>query len=605
MRKSTFISLTLQINEVDFFTTRYTFEYKLMRKSNYDKFPSTHTDGMAILGWEKITTILNDQWSDCPVWAVDLYTGTYEQDFMQAFQGLGRTIIDTRSLMRPERELLQLTERFITDDVLFGYISNIKLSEYFDPDKVEGLRVRIAKGEPLIVIGTGAACFVPEDAPVAYADMARWEIQQRFRRHEVRALGIDNSQEGPSLQYKRGLFNDWRICDRHKELLMQSCRILYWIDSNQRNEPKMISDQQFRQGMDRTSRKPFRVVPFFDPAPWGGQWMKEVCDLPREQVNYGWCFDCVPEENSLYLNLDGVLVEFPSQDLILMFSRNVLGEQVWARFGKDFPIRFDFLDTMGGGNLSLQVHPTNEFAHREFGLHYTQDESYYLLDAGDDAVVYLGLKEDIDEKQMIKDLRAAQRGEISFDAEKYVNKIPAKKHDHYLIPAGTIHCSGANSMVLEISSTPNIFTFKLWDWNRLGLDGKPRPINVERGKQVIQWNRTTEWVNKNIRNHFEVLSQEDGIMEERTGLHPNEFIETRRHTFSKTVEHNTNGGVNVLNLVDGYEAVVESPEGKFEPFTVHYAETFIIPACVGRYTITPLGGEECKTIKAYVRNFSE
>jgi len=572
-----------------------------MRKSNYDKFPSTHTDGMAIVGWEKITTILNDQWSNCPVWAVDLYVGTYEEDFIQAFQGLGRTVIDTRSLMRPEKELIQLTERFITDDVLFGYISNIKLSEYFDSDKVEDLKARIANGESLIVIGTGAACFVPEDAPVAYADMARWEIQQRFRRHEVKALGIDNRQEGPSLQYKRGYFNDWIICDRHKDMLIQSCRILYWIDSNQRREPKMISDQQFRQGMDRTSRKPFRVVPFFDPAPWGGQWMKEVCDLPREEVNYGWCFDCVPEENSLYLNLDGVLVEFPAQDLILMFSRNLLGEQVWARFGKEFPIRFDFLDTMGGGNLSLQVHPTNEFAHREFGLPYTQDESYYLLDAGEDAVVYLGLKEDIDERQMIKDLRAAQRGEMSFPAEKYVNKIPAKKHDHYLIPAGTIHCSGANSMVLEISSTPSIFTFKLWDWNRLGLDGKPRPINVERGKHVIQWNRTTEWVNRNIRNHFEVLSQEDGIMEERTGLHPNEFIETRRHTFTRTVEHNTNGGVNVLNLVDGYEAVVESPEGKFEPFTVHYAETFIIPACVGRYTITPLGGEECKTIKAYVR----
>ena len=572
-----------------------------MRKSNYDKYPSTQTDGMAILGWEKITTVLKDQWSNYPVWAIDLYVGTYEQDFMQAFQNLGRTIIDTRSLMRPEEELLSLTERFITDDVLFGYLSNINLFEYFDPDKVEGLKDRIAAGEPLIVIGTGAACFVPADAPVVYADMARWEIQQRFRRHEVKALGIDNSQEGPSLQYKRGYFNDWVICDRHKDQLIQKNRIQYWIDSNKRQEPKMISDQQFRQGMDRTSRSPFRVVPFFDPAPWGGQWMKEVCDLPREQVNYGWCFDCVPEENSLYLNLDGVLVEFPAQDLILLFSRNLLGERVWARFGKEFPIRFDFLDTMGGGNLSLQVHPTNEFAHREFGLHYTQDESYYLLDAGEDAVVYLGLKEDIDEKQMIKDLRAAQRGEISFDAEKYVNKIPAKKHDHYLIPAGTIHCSGANSMVLEISSTPSIFTFKLWDWNRLGLDGKPRPINVERGKQVIQWNRTTEWVNKNIRNHFEVLSQEDGIMEERTGLHPNEFIETRRHTFSKTVEHNTNSGVNVLNLVDGYEAVVESPEDKFEPFVVHYAETFIIPACVGRYTITPLGGEECKTIKAYVR----
>ena len=572
-----------------------------MRKSNYDKFPSTHTDGMALLGWDKIISTLKEQWSDCPVWAIDLYVGTYEQDFIQAFGQIGREVVDTRSLMLPERELLLLTERFITDDVLFGYLSNVKLAEYFCVDKVTDLKTRIAAGEQLIIIGTGAACFVPEDAPVAYADMARWEIQQRFRRHEVKALGIDNSQEEPSRQYKRGLFNDWIISDRHKDLLIQSGRILYWIDSNQRNEPKMISDQQFRQGMERTVRKPFRVVPFFDPAPWGGQWMKEVCDLPREEQNYGWCFDCVPEENSLYLNLDGVLVEFPSQDLVLMFSRNLLGEQVWARFGKSFPIRFDFLDTMGGGNLSLQVHPTNEFAQREFGLPYTQDESYYLLDAGEDAVVYLGLKENIDERQMIKDLRAAQRGEISFDAEKYVNKFPAKKHDHYLIPAGTIHCSGANSMVLEISSTPSIFTFKLWDWNRLGLDGKPRPINVERGKHVIQWNRTTEWVNRNIRNHFEVLSQEEGIIEERTGLHPNEFIETRRHTFTKTVEHNTNGGVNVLNLVDGYEAVVESPEGKFEPFVVHYAETFIIPACVGRYTITPVGNEECKTIKAYVR----
>lgn len=572
-----------------------------MRKSNYDKFPSTHTDGMALLGWDKIIATLKEQWSDCPVWAIDLYVGTYEQDFMQAFGQVGREVIDTRSLMLPEQELLQLTERFITDDVLFGYLSNVKLAEYFCIDKVTDLKARIAAGEQLIIIGTGAACFVPEDAPVAYADMARWEIQQRFRRHEVKALGIDNSQEEPSRQYKRGLFNDWIICDRYKDLLIQSCRIQYWIDSNNRKEPKMISDQQFRQGMERTVRKPFRVVPFFDPAPWGGQWMKEVCDLPREQANYGWCFDCVPEENSLYLNLDGVLVEFPSQNLVLMFSRNLLGEQVWARFGKSFPIRFDFLDTIGGGNLSLQVHPTNEFAQREFGLPYTQDESYYLLDAREDAVVYLGLKENIDERHMIKDLRAAQRGEISFDAEKYVNKFPAKKHDHYLIPAGTIHCSGANSMVLEISSTPSIFTFKLWDWNRLGLDGKPRPINVERGKQVIQWNRTTDWVNRNIRNHFEVLHEEDGIMEERTGLHPNEFIETRRHTFTKTVEHNTNGGVNVLNLVDGYEAVVESPEGKFEPFTVHYAETFIIPACIGRYTITPVGDEECKTIKAYVR----
>lgn len=563
-----------------------------MRKSNYDKQPSTHIEGSMTLGWDNIISTLSRTWADEPIWAIDLYPGTYEEDFMAAFAKTGRKIIDTRTLMRPEEEIRQLTERFMTDDVLFGYMSNIRLEEYFPNTKPE-------IKEPSIVIGTAAAWLAP-NAPVCYADMARWEIQQRFRRHEVKALGIDNHQDSPSVQYKRGYFNDWNIIDHYKDNLMQSSRIQFWIDSNQRNQPKMITDAQMRQGLQRTAHSPFRVVPFFDPAPWGGQWMKEVCDLPREEQNYGWCFDCVPEENSLYLEADGILFELPSQDVVLSHTRELLGQQVWHRFGKSFPIRFDFLDTMQGGNLSLQVHPTNEFAQREFGLPYTQDESYYLLDAAPDAVVYLGLKEGIDKVQMIEDLRAAQRGDIIFDAEKYVNKLPAKKHDHYLIPAGTIHCSGHNSMVLEISSTPSIFTFKLWDWARLGLDGKPRPINVERGKHVIQWERTTPFVKTEIANHFEVLHEEEGIKEERTGLHPNEFIETRRHTFSRPVEHNTNGGVNVLNLVDGTAAIIESPEGKFKPFEVHYAETFIIPACIGRYTITPLQGE-CMTLKASIR----
>jgi mannose-6-phosphate isomerase class I len=563
-----------------------------MRKSNYDKQPSTHIEGSMTLGWDNIISTLSQAWADEPIWAIDLYPGTYEEDFMAAFAKTGRKIIDTRTLMRPEEETRQLTERFMTDDVLFGYMSNIRLEEYFPNTKPEIT-------EPSIVIGTAAAWLAP-NAPVCYADMARWEIQQRFRRHEVKALGIDNHQDSPSVQYKRGYFNDWNIIDHYKDNLMQSSRIQFWIDSNQRNQPKMITDAQMRQGLQRTAHSPFRVVPFFDPAPWGGQWMKEVCDLPREEQNYGWCFDCVPEENSLYLEAEGTLFELPSQDVVLSHTRELLGQQVWHRFGKSFPIRFDFLDTMQGGNLSLQVHPTNEFAQREFGLPYTQDESYYLLDAAPDAVVYLGLKEGIDKVQMIEDLRAAQRGDIIFDAEKYVNKLPAKKHDHYLIPAGTIHCSGHNSMVLEISSTPSIFTFKLWDWARLGLDGKPRPINVERGKHVIQWERTTPFVKTEIANHFEVLHKEEGIKEERTGLHPNEFIETRRHTFSRPVEHNTNGGVNVLNLVDGTAAIIESPEGKFKPFEVHYAETFIIPACIGRYTITPLQGE-CMTLKASIR----
>ena len=102
----------------------------------------------------------------------------------------------------------------------------------------------------------------------------------------------------------------------------------------------------------------------------------------------------------------------------------------------------------------------------------------------------------------------------------------------------------------------------------------------------------------------EPLASGPGWRAERTGLHEREFIETHRHWFTGTAPHDTGGGVNVLNLVEGEEAVVESPSGDFDPFVVHYAETFIVPGAVGPYTVRShgaAGGGECATIKAFVR----
>ena len=159
-------------------------------------------------------------------------------------------------------------------------------------------------------------------------------------------------------------------------------------------------------------------------------------------------------------------------------------------------------------------------------------------------------------------------------------------------------------MVLEISATPYIFTFKMWDWGRLGLDGKPRPIYLQHGAANIQWDFTTEWVSRNLVSVVEPLGSGDGWREERTGLHEREFIETRRHWFTKKVPHDTRRGVHVLNLIKGEEALVESPTGAFEPVVVHYAETFIVPSAVGPYTIRPHGpseGHPCATLQAFVR----
>ncbi|HFK2924021.1 TPA: class I mannose-6-phosphate isomerase [Aeromonas hydrophila] len=580
--------------------------------SNYDKFPEVVVaghEGAACAGWHAIARRLqataDGQGGARVVLVIDCYHGVDQDELRsQLLTRLGpHTLIDVEQARLPEPKVLAMLERFITDDRVFGVLAPHKMVEFFDPVALARLQQQVAEmAEGLVVVmGSGASLVAQGDVRV-YADLARWEIQQRLRRKEIGNWGADNTEEDILRRYKRAFFIEWRVFDRHK--LAQLPTIDFLLDTNTRGKPTMITGEALQQGLHQAARQPFRVVPFFDPGVWGGQWMKQVCDLDPTQPNYAWCFDCVPEENSLYLRFGEVRVEIPSQNLVLCQPSALLGERVHARFGAEFPIRFDFLDTVGGQPLSLQVHPLTEYIQQEFGMHYTQDESYYLLDTKPDACVYLGTRTGIDPQAMLADLAAAQRGEKPFDDERFINRFLARKHDHFLIPAGTVHCSGEGAMVLEISATPYIFTFKLWDWGRVGLDGIPRPIHLAHGSKVIQWERDTDWTREHLVNRIEPIAEGPGWREERTGLHEREFIETRRHWFSVPVEHDTGGTMQVLNLIEGREATVESPDHAFAPFVVHYAETFIVPASVGRYRIRPSGeseGATIATIKAYVR----
>lgn len=473
-----------------------------------------------------------------------------------------------------------------------------EIQDFLDDSAYRSAAAQVKDAKGLTVIyGFGAALLSRGDILV-YLDMARWEIQLRYR-NGMGNYRADNGDQDILKKYKRGYFVEWRIADKHKSELFDTMD--YVLDSNHPGNPKMITGNSFRRGLGQAVRQPFRTVPYFDPGVWGGQWMKQVCGLDPEKENFAWSFDGVPEENSLLFDCGGVTVELPAMDLVLYHPRELLGEAVYARFGAEFPIRFDLLDTMGGQNLSLQVHPVKEYIKKQFGMDYTQDESYYILDCEEDARVYLGVREGVRPEEMIEDLRKAQNGGALFPAEQYINSFPAHRHDHFLIPAGTCHCSGRNAMVLEISATPYIFTFKLWDWGRLGLDGKPRPIHIDHGRKVIRWERTTEWVRENLVNPVEVIREGNGYREEHTGLHTLEFIETRRYWFDREITLDTEGTVSMLNLVEGEEAVVESPENLFEPYTVHYAETFILPACLGKCRVRVRQGQKTGLIRAYVR----
>jgi mannose-6-phosphate isomerase class I len=579
--------------------------------SNYDKLPTIQVsaDSSACqTGWPAIVDLLSRRIGDSgrTVIAAECYPGVDTEEVrceLASLQSTGLTEISSEGALKSPGELSALLAPWLGDDPVFAKMKQWELSSFFDPAKTALLRSEIATGHGVVLVCGAGATFVSERWDLLlYCDVTRWEIQQRQRAHRVGNLGANNASAAPAELYKRAYFVDWRAADAEKHRLHPVIDL--YIDTNLPQRPALISGNNYREALARAVSRPFRVVPFFDPGPWGGEWMRRHFDLPEDAPNFAWCFDCVPEENSVRFGFGSKVVEAPSLPLVHEHPQELLGGEIVKRFGAEFPIRFDFLDTVDGGNLSLQVHPLRSYITEHFGMPYTQDESYYMLDAEPDAVVYLGLKAGIDRDRMARELEAAQAGGPPFPAQNYVNAWPATKHDHFSIPAGTIHCSGRNSMVLEISATPYIFTFKLWDWERLGLNGLPRPIHLKHGLANIQWNRDRDWVARNLVSPVREIASGEGWREEATGLNELEFLETRRHWFTVPVEHDTAGTLNVLNLVEGEEVVVESPENVFEPFIVHYAETFIVPACVGRYRISPAKKTDkpLATIKAFVRS---
>lgn len=567
----------------------------------YNKTPAIHVKNLeqeCQSGWANLETLVCQAGN---LVVMDLYPGASQESLYAHLQDQFDHIIDARQIYRSKAYLDVMLEHHLTDDRIFGTMFYGTLQDFADPQKLAKAQNALKRPGRILVLGPGAA-LITRNGRLFYVDMSRWEIQRRYRKGMPNFF-LDNPGEDPLRKIKAGFFVEWRVFDKHKLELFK--RVDTFIDLNQ-DEPNIASCKAIEAGLHQAISQPFRTVPYFDPGVWGGQWMKEVCDLDKRADNFAWSFDGVPEENALLLDFGSAQFQLPAMDLVLMEPQKLLGFKTFSRFGAEFPIRFDFLDTMGGQNLSLQVHPLTDYIHRTFGMAYTQDESYYLLDAKAGASVYLGLKENVDPQQIRQALEQANQGGPAFEASQFINCFPARKHDHFLIPAGTIHCAGKDAMVLEISATPYCFTFKLWDWGRLGLDGLPRPVHLDHGFKNIQWERTTPWVRANLVSPVVPVTRETeikGVIEEKTGLHPLEFIETRRYWLEPGVwlpEH-TQGTFSMLNLVEGEQILVCSPSGKWDPFEVHYAETFILPAALGPFELVNTGKTQAGIIRAFVR----
>lgn len=531
-----------------------------------------------------------------PLLIVETYPGVSENTLTQLKKNQYDVIIETKELLYDQDKLNFLLQPFLTEDRVRGRMCFGTLNDFIDPIKLQQAKEKINPQQKILIYGVGAS-LVSTKGLLVYVDITRWEIQLRYRKGLSNYL-LDNGEEDILKKFKTGYFVEWRIADKIKRHLFE--RMDYYVDATIADDMKMIPGEVYLDALKTISKTPFRLVPYFDPGVWGGDWMSEKFNLPDNGSNYAWSFDGVPEENSINLGFGSTILQTPAINLVLQEPINLLGQHVYSLYGAEFPIRFDFLDTMNGQNLSLQVHPNVDLIKREFGLGYTQSESYYLLDTKEDGVVYLGVKEEVDKDDMFIDLELANTGKTSFDAKKYVNILPAKKHDHFLIPPGTIHCSGKNTVVLEISNSPYIFTFKLWDWDRVGLDGLPRPVHLELGKEALDMTIDTTMVEQKLHSPITIVHQEEGLLIEKTGLASMQTIETTRISTNKEVQLSNDNRFSMMNLVEGEECQIIAGN---KQLTIHYGETFIIPASIEEFTIQT--NQPIKVIRAQIRRFSD
>ena len=344
------------------------------------------------------------------------------------------------------------------------------------------------------------------------------------------------------------------------------------------------------------SGRPFRTRPTFLPGPWGGQWLRTTLGIETDAPNLAWSYELITPESGILLG-DGPTIEVGFELLLAAHPERVLGTAVAERFGATFPIRFDYLDTMEGGHLSVQCHPDERYARETFGLDYTQDETYYVMATTPGGSVFLGLREDADVDAFREDAERAESAGVAFDPDRYLVRHPAERHRLYLIPPGTPHASGAGNAVLEISATPYLYTLRFYDWLRRDVDGRLRPVHVDHAFANLDRSRNGARVAELVPAPTEVRDGH-GWRELLLGRHPDLFFAVHRLDFTDEVEDDTRGRFHVLNLVEGEDIEIATASGDVHPLS--FAETIVVPAAVGAYRLRRIRGGSCKVVKALV-----
>jgi len=503
--------------------------------------------------------------------------------------GLQTRRVDVRRFLAPWEEVQRRTATAdLAGDPVFARSFRGSLAELFD----ELPRLpRAAEDDLTLLVGPGSA-LVDHDV-LWYADLPKRLSLDAVRRGLAGNLGQPPGEAGSE---QRLLFVDWPVLDRHKQAL--ASQIDCYVDLTDPDCPRSLDGGALRRSLRALAARPFRTRPTFLPGPWGGQWLRSTLGVATDTPNLAWSYELITPESGILLGASEP-AEVGFELLMAQNAEEVLGEAVAERFGESFPIRFDYLDTLDGGDLSIQCHPSEAYMRETFGLPYTQHETYYVMVTTPGAKIFLGLRDDADLDAFRAEAEQAEDPGQPFAPEQYLETHPATQHRVYLIPAGTPHASGAGNVVLEISATPYLYTLRFYDWLRRDLDGELRPVHLEHAFSNLDPRRRGKAVRRELIPEPVIVREGPGWAELALSTLPELFFAVHRLDFADEIADDTFGRFHALNLVAGEQVDIVTAGGDVHPLA--YAETIVIPAAVGAYRIRRRSGESCKVVKAFVR----
>ncbi len=223
--------------------------------------------------------------------------------------------------------------------------------------------------------------------------------------------------------------------------------------------------------------KPFKLQPVLKEKIWGGRKLETILGKKLPPGKYGESWEASTHPNGTNLIISGELQGLPLDKAIEKYPKELLGKAVIAQGHTTLPVLIKFIDATD--KLSVQVHPDDQYA-----LKHENDrgktEMWYILHAEEKAQLIYGLKEGTTREKLKE---AIDNNAI----EEHLRYVNIKKGDLLFVPAGTVHAILGGVLILEIQESSDS-TYRLYDWNRVGFDGKPRPLHIEKALEVINYN---------------------------------------------------------------------------------------------------------------------